>query len=202
LPEPPLIRPARDQDVRDVAPLLYLTSPGGFRLFGGGRRGGVRLIEAAFRQPGTDNAREVVTLAELDGRIAGAMASFPAREGDERRRRFLRVALRRRAPWHWPRMIRVANQGSSRAPRPPADSFYIDALATAEGFRRRGVAIALIGEAERLAREGGFAYLALDTAATNEAARKLYERLGFEVGQEVPAAELVPALVGYVKRLG
>jgi ribosomal protein S18 acetylase RimI-like enzyme len=197
----PLIRPARSDDVHAVAPLLYLTSPGGFNLFGGSERGGVKLIESAFRTPGTDSSRDVVWLAELDDDIAGVLAAFPSDEGDARRKRFTRVALRRRPPWHWPRIRKVAREGAARAPKPPPDSFYIDALATSEDYRRRGVAAALLEHAEQLARDGGFASVALDTTASNSGARELYERHGFEIGQEVPAAPPIPAMVGYVKRL-
>jgi ribosomal protein S18 acetylase RimI-like enzyme len=201
LPDGPLIRAATDEDVEAAARLIYLTSPGGFNLFGGGEGRGVRLIEAAFADPGTDCARDVITLAELDGRIAGAMASFPSAEGDERRRRFVRVAMRRRPPWRWPRIVRVARHGARHSPAPPAESLYVDSLATAEGFRRRGVAAALIEAAERDARKRGLAAVALDTRATNDGARALYERLGFEVSAEVPASPPIPALVGYVKKL-
>ena len=197
----PLIRPARGDDIHAVAPLLYLTSPGGFNMFGGSERGGVRLIESAFKTPGTDSSRDVVWVAELDDDIAGVLAVFPAREGDSRRDRFLRVALRRRAPWRWPGIRKVAREGAARAPKPPDGSFYIDALATSEDYRRRGVAAALLEHAEKLAREGGFDWLALDTTASNTGARALYERHGFEIGQEVPAAPPIPAMVGYVKRL-
>ena len=196
------IRPAGLEDAAVAAPLLYLTSPGGFMLFGGGERGGRRLIERSFATPGTDNSCDVVTVAEIGGRVVGAMAAFPAPEGDVRRKRFLRVALRRRAPWFWPRIVRVAREGASRAPEPPEDALYIDALATAEDARRRGVAQALLAEAERIARERGFGALALDTTASNSGARALYERFGFEMSEEVPAAPPIPAMVGYVKRLG
>jgi ribosomal protein S18 acetylase RimI-like enzyme len=201
LPDPPLIRPARGDDAAAVANLIYLTSPGGFMLFGGGKQGGLRLIERAFGRSGNDCAREVITVAELDGQVAGVMSAFPADEGDERRRRFIRVALRRRAPWRWPRIVRVGRIGASRSPTPPPDSLYIDSLATAERFRRRGVALALLDDAERMARERGLPSLALDTRQSNTGARALYERLGYEVSAEVPAGPYIPALVGYVKRL-
>jgi ribosomal protein S18 acetylase RimI-like enzyme len=201
LPEPPITRVPQPEEATEVASLLYLTSPGGFALFGGSPKGGIRVIEDAFARSGTDNSREVVTVAELDGRLAGAMAAFPVREAEARRKRFLRTAFRHRAPWNWLRIWRLARHGSRHAPRPPQDAFYVDALATADQFRRRGVAMALLHEAERLARERGCPALALDTVATNSGARALYASFGFEVGEERPAAPPVPALVGYVKRL-
>jgi ribosomal protein S18 acetylase RimI-like enzyme len=202
LPEGPLIRRARDDDAAATARLLYLTSPGGFTLFGGSERGGLRLIERAFATPGNDCAREVITLAELGGEVAGVLSAFPADEGAERRRHFIRVTLRHRPPWRWLRIVRLGRAGSRRSPAPPPGSFYIDSLATGGRFRRRGVAQALLAEAERLARERGLGSLALDTRESNSGARALYERLGFEVSARVPGAPPIPALVGYVKRLG
>jgi ribosomal protein S18 acetylase RimI-like enzyme len=202
LPEGPQTRAAREEDASAVAQLIYLTSPDGFKLFGGSEQRGLLLIEAAFTRPGTDCSRDVVTVAELDGEVAGAMAAFPSAEGDQRRRQFVRVAMSRRPPWRWPRIRGVARHGASHAPTPPRDSFYIDSLATAERFRRRGVAAALLEEAERAAVAQGLSSVALDTRSSNIAARALYERHGYDVHVEVPASRPIPALVGYVKRLG
>jgi ribosomal protein S18 acetylase RimI-like enzyme len=202
LPDPPLTRSARAEDAEAVAAALYLSSPEGFRLFGGGERGGLRLIAKAFATAGNDCSCDVVTVAELEGEVAGAMASFPAREGAERRRRFVRVALRQRPPWQWARLLLMSRAGASHAPTPPADAFYVDSLGTGARFRRRGVARTLLEAAERSARERGLSSLALDTRATNTAARALYEGFGFELTEEVPAARSIPALVGYVKKLG
>lgn len=198
----PLICPARDGDAAAVARLIYLTSPPGYRLFGGDEERALRLIEAAFATPGTDCSREVITLAELDGEVAGAMAAFPTPEGDERRRRFVRLALRRRPLWRRPRIALMARHGANHDPTPPDDSLYIDSLATAARFRRRGAAAALLGEAERIARELGLTSISLDTRAANSGARALYEREGYEVSAEIPASRAIPALVAYVKKLG
>jgi ribosomal protein S18 acetylase RimI-like enzyme len=198
----PLIRPAREEGAAAVARLIYLTSPAGFRLFGGSEERALRLLEAAFGTAGTDGSREVITVAELDGEVAGAMAAFPTPEGDERRRRFVRLARRRRPPWRWPRIWLLARHGARHDPTPPAASLYIDSLATAERFRRRGVAAALLREAERIARERGLPAIALDTRAANGGARALYEREGYQLTAEVPASKQIPALVGYVKTLG
>ena len=93
---------------------------------------------------------------------------------------------------------------STRLP-PPSDSADETPAAgqtPAERFRRRGVAAALLEEAERAALAQGLSSVSLDTRSSNMGARALYERHGYEVHVEVPASRPIPALVGYVKRLG
>src|SRR5580698_216453 len=48
-----------------------------------------------------------------------------------------------------------------------------------ENFRKRGIAEALIHEAEKLAKETGAAGIQLETAIDNFSAQRLYERLNF-----------------------
>jgi ribosomal protein S18 acetylase RimI-like enzyme len=48
-----------------------------------------------------------------------------------------------------------------------------------EGARRRGIGAAVVGEIARRLRERGVTHLSLDVGVTNEAARRLYDRLGF-----------------------
>jgi len=75
----------------------------------------------------------------------------------------------------------------------------VDALATEVGYRRRGVATALLEESVRFASEAGCRAVALDTAATNAAAQALYERCGFTVTERRPAKGPIPGIVGYVR---
>lgn len=59
-------------------------------------------------------------------------------------------------------------------------SAYLEAGATRVAYRRKGVATALIREAERLAKENGCTWIGLDVASTdNPEARRLYEKLGY-----------------------
>ena len=53
---------------------------------------------------------------------------------------------------------------------------YVDALATDPAHRRRGVAGALLAEADRMAAAAGLDGVALDTGLENRGARALYER--------------------------
>jgi ribosomal protein S18 acetylase RimI-like enzyme len=63
--------------------------------------------------------------------------------------------------------------------RPAADEFRIETLAVAAEVRGQGIGTRLLTEAERYAREHGYAVLSLDVVDTNLRARQLYERLGF-----------------------
>jgi ribosomal protein S18 acetylase RimI-like enzyme len=198
----PTIRGARPADRDVVADLIYLTSGDAYDLFAGDRTAALKMIRAAFEQDGTDASREVVTVAEVDGHVAGAMAAFPVAEGRERSGRFLRMVLRMRPPWRWSGVLRLWWAGTRGGPRPPVDSLYVDALATHPEFRRRGIALALLGEAERAARERGLGQVALDTAAGNTAAQALYRRAGFAITEERAATGPIPALVGFAKRVG
>jgi ribosomal protein S18 acetylase RimI-like enzyme len=122
------------------------------------------------------------------------MAAFPVADGTRRARRFLRLALLRLPPWRWPRAWRSF---PGLRPTPPASALYVDALATAEDSRRRGVAPALLAAAREAAGAGGYAHLALETEVENAAARALYRSAGFAETDVLPAIE--PSLgEGYV----
>ena len=57
---------------------------------------------------------------------------------------------------------------------------YLEAGATSTAYRRKGVATALIREAERLAREKGCTQIGLNVGSTdNPEAKRLYEYLGY-----------------------
>ena len=59
------------------------------------------------------------------------------------------------------------------------DSWYINAIATYEHARGRGVATALMADADRAARAAGCRTASLIVASANETARRLYGQLGY-----------------------
>jgi GNAT superfamily N-acetyltransferase len=195
------IRPARADEDDAVTVLLYETAGGLYDLFAGGRRRAARVLRAAYARPGTSASVEVVKVAEIDGRIAGAIAAFPVPEGDPRAKRFLRLTLGRTPPWRWPRTLRVFRLGGELTPPAPGDALYVDALATDAAFRRRGVATALLRAAEEDARARGLKAIALDTAATNATAQALYESFGMERTGSSRGVGQIPGAIAYVKRL-
>jgi ribosomal protein S18 acetylase RimI-like enzyme len=197
----PLIRPAAAGDAEPVARLLYETATGMYDVYAGGSRRAVRILRAAYRRSGNSASREIVTVAEVDGAVVGAVAAFPVDEGDSRAGRFLRVTLARTPPWKWPATLRIFHAGADLTPVPPPRSLYVDALATDSRFRRRGVALALLDAASRRAAEAGLRAVSLDTAATNAAAQGLYEAAGFTVTERRPPSGQIPGIVGYVREV-
>lgn len=195
----PRVRRVRTEDAAVVAELVHASAAAVLERFAGDRDSSLRVLRAAFRRPGSAASREVVWVAERDGEVAGAMAAFPADELERRARRFLLAVLRRTPPWTWRQSIRLHRLGAEIAPPPPADSFYVDSLATVKRHRRRGVARALLEHAEREARSRGLPAVSLETALDNAPGRALYEAAGFELaGERRPQAGL-PGFAAYVK---
>jgi ribosomal protein S18 acetylase RimI-like enzyme len=111
-------------------------------------------------------------------------------------------------PWRWPALLRHLRAAGLVSPHPPARSLYVDALAVAPGFRRRGVARSMLACAEEAAAAAGLDGIALDTGLHNDAARSLYEAAGYRQREvrRAPTAKVAaaiggPGFVGYVKAL-
>lgn len=198
---PAEVRAARPEDRDYVVRLLYLSAAGMYDRYAGDRDAALRLLGRAFARGGTNASAEVVTVAELHGRVAGALAAFPIREGARRARAFLRLTLASVPPWRWPAALRLYRLGGRVTPPAPPACLYVDGLATDPGMRREGAGRALLEAAERRAGTLGLPALALDTSLENAPARALYESFGFRATQELAAAHGLPGFVGYVKRL-
>ena len=188
-------RRAREADLPALAPLLHSTAADMHERLAGSRELALRIIEADSRRNGLGST----WVAELDGAIAGALVVFPYAEAPARTRRFVTTVLRLTPPWRWPGILRLLWQGHRRAPRHPGSWLYVDALATAPRYQRRGVAMALLAQAEETAINKGLGAIALDTPVDNAPALALYSRAGFRVAERLPAKPPVPAGVILVK---
>lgn len=197
----PRVRTYRDGDSQATAAILYESSGGLYDRYAGNRRLAERALRRGLGSPGTSSSADVVTVAEIDGRVAGAMAAMPFREWTPRANAFLRVTLRAIPPWRWPQALWLYRASGRTAPEPPPTSFYVDSLATAPALRRRGVAVALLAEAERLATVAGLESVSLDTWADNAGARALYARAGFEEVARTPSVAGLPCGVSLLKGL-
>lgn len=178
------VRPYRSGDSAAVTPILYESSGGLYDRYAGSRRLAERVISRALEREGNTASADVVWVAELDGEAVGAMAAMPLAEWTPRAYAFLRSTLRAIPPWRWPGALWIYHAGGRAGAGPPDSCLYVDSLATAEPFRRRGVAAALLAHAEHLARERGLRAVALDTWVDNHAALALYGEASFrELGR-------------------
>jgi GNAT superfamily N-acetyltransferase len=199
-----VVRSARPEDAADV--LLFASAAPYYSAYAGGADRARRLLRRLYPQPGHTASWEVRHVAVADGAVVGVLAAFPTRDGDALARRFVRLTLRHSPPWRiWP-LMRHLRATAAVSPHPPDGMLYVDALATAPDFRRRGVATALLAEADRLAASRRLHGVALDTGIENRAARALYERSGFTPSSLRPTPDARTAravggsgFVGYVK---
>ena len=92
----------------------------------------------------------------------------------------------------YPEIVRPCVELEARAP----GSWYINAIATFEEHRGRGVASLLLREAENRALEKGCSRMSLIVASENSNARRLYEHLGYQKTGELPVIDYPGALHG------
>ena len=196
------VRPFASGDEDVTVPLLYESSGGMYDRLAGNRALAERTLARALNSEDTTASADVVWVAEVDGEVAAAMAVMPYAEWTPRAHRFLRTTLRTVPPWRWPRALWLYRSSGRMAPEPAASSLYIDSLATAAGHRRRGIARAMLDEAELMARRDGLRAVALDTWQDNRPARALYVGAGFEEVAYTPATGALPGGVSMVKELG
>jgi ribosomal protein S18 acetylase RimI-like enzyme len=172
------VRPAALDDRAEE--LLYLSAQRYYDAYAGSEATARRMLRRVHARPGHPASVALARVAEAEGRVAGVVVGFPAGEGEDLARRFLRLTAWRIPPWRWRRLVRHLNAASGMSPAPAPGSWYVDALAVAAGARRRGVARALLADAEAIARAQGATGVSLDTGLENDAARRLYESSGYE----------------------
>jgi ribosomal protein S18 acetylase RimI-like enzyme len=175
------IRPARPDD--PVVPLLYESARPYYDAYAGGEERARAMLAAVYPRPGHAASYELCRLAIVDAEIVGVLAGFPVLDGDRLARHFVRLTVPRLPVWTWPRTLRHLRAAGVLSPHPPANAYYVDALAVDPAWRRRGIAHALLQDAERRAEQAGLAGIALDTGLHNEPARALYRAYGFREGE-------------------
>jgi ribosomal protein S18 acetylase RimI-like enzyme len=203
---PLAVRPATPADPADA--LLYLSAKPYYDAYAGSEERARALLAAVYGRRGHAASFEVCAIADLEGRLAGVIATFPVSEADERARRFVALTAPRVPPWRWPALLRHLRAATLVSPHPPADSLYVDALAVEPAFRRRGVARGLLAWAEESAAAADLGGVALDTGLHNAAARALYEGAGYRQREvrRAPSEAIAraiggPGFVGYFKPL-
>jgi ribosomal protein S18 acetylase RimI-like enzyme len=200
-----IVRPARPEDAAGA--LLYESAKPYYDAYAGTEARARRLLTRVYGRPAHSASWEFCHVAEGGGEVVGVLAGFPSRRAEELAHRFIVLTLPRIPPWRWPGLIRHLQAAGHVAPHPPVGSWYVDALAVRDDWRRRGVARALLHEAEHQAERSGSTGVALDTGLANAPARALYEACGYTRGslRRAPDARIAdaiggPGFVSYFKR--
>jgi ribosomal protein S18 acetylase RimI-like enzyme len=181
-----VVRPAHPdrRDAQAYAQYLNTAADGLFAdLFGSDWR---RVVEQLAMVPGHELSLENVAIAEVGGRIAGSCAG-----GQDMS---IPVGLLIRAlGWRVPRAALVWTAGFPTTAwmtrREPGD-WYLQSIAVDADTRGTGVGSALFYDALERARAAGAVRMVLDVRVGNDAAKRLYERLGMRVIGRSPGPTL------------
>lgn len=182
---PARLRPAAPtiQEGLAFAGLLEQAQEGMFRAMLGPRV--IDIVAQAFIRSGHELSHEHVLFAERDGRIVGMVAAYTA----EAQRHFSSEPLRTAAGLRRYRMaafMRFNRRGFGFMATLADGDCYVRALAVDPDSRGGGLGTLLLTAAEERARAAGATALALDVAAKNRAAQRLYRRFGLTVLDESP----------------
>ena len=164
------------------ARLLDQAQGGWYRMALGSSAG--RLIGATFLEPNHELSYEFVTMVERDGKPVGMCSAYSGRVHTRFAPNPLdQAALRRFRYWA---MTKLSDRMLSFIAIVPSDDYYIRALAVDPDQRGHGIGTLLLTVLTEAARASGCQRLALDVAATNKGARRLYERIGMVQKTESP----------------
>ncbi len=162
------IREARKSDCRAIAELALIAGegiPGHF--WSEARAPGQDVLDVGAQRAGAETANfswRNVRIALVDGEAAGMMLAYRLPDtidnGDAE---------------DVPAFIRPLIELEQCAP----GSFYINMLACYPAYRNRSIGSALMGLADGLAAAAGCSVISLQVFEQNEAALRLYRRLGF-----------------------
>jgi ribosomal protein S18 acetylase RimI-like enzyme len=149
---------------------------------------------------------ESYLVAELDGRPVAALCGFDTRNGGWATVAQAMTAVQRDLGWSQSDVAaslqRVAPAWTCFLPDIGAE-WAIENVATLPAFRRRGLAVGLLSEIVEEGTRRGCQLAQITSLVGNDAAQRVYERLGFRVVDEKRSAEFAAALgaPGFVRMM-
>jgi ribosomal protein S18 acetylase RimI-like enzyme len=146
-------------------------------------RQAARTVAVAFTQAGHDLSYQHVTFAEEVGRVVGMASGYTAEAHRHSTDRIRDTATGWRR-YGWLVFTHLGARTFRFLDAVPDGDFYVRALAVEPSHRSAGIGTALLGALEHQARSCESKRLALDVAAKNKKAQRLYERLGMSVEAE------------------
>jgi ribosomal protein S18 acetylase RimI-like enzyme len=159
------------------------------------------IISSAYLEPKHDLSYETALFAEIDGKVVAMASGYTA----EQYQAFSKDVVKRCAGRS---KLRIALIYAMIAPMMrflhtyEDGDFYVEFLAVDEAHRGQGIGSKLLQAMEDRARVRQSTQLAIDVAARNKVAQRLYERYGFVTIARWPRSRLArPNILRMVKKL-
>lgn len=177
-------RPAEKADIAQAVPLIYSAGPEGFEyVFAQGRRNALDYLRYAFADGRGFFGYRNHMVAVRDSVVIGIGAFYSGAEYQDLSRGALQQIVRFYTFTCVP-VLRRAMQTTRWMPPPGRRTLYVANFGVAEAMRGQGIGAALLRRQIAAAQATGKRKFALDVAATNPRAQKLYEQLGLRVVRE------------------
>jgi ribosomal protein S18 acetylase RimI-like enzyme len=125
---------------------------------------------------------------DINGKIAGVVIYYPSDREKEMDRGMSHVLRKHFGFWSFFTFIRRATKAVKYFKK-PQNSYYILAISVFPEFRGKGLASQLIGYVEKLAKNNGYKWIALEVENYNYSALRTYQKFGFYTKAEVPMAK-------------
>jgi ribosomal protein S18 acetylase RimI-like enzyme len=171
-----VIRNADHADASDFSSLVLLSGPSFLpAVFGPDT---AEVLSSLFRQDGNLFSYELARLAVVNGKNAGVLLGYTGHQKDKvalHTGRLLIEYFRTR----FFSVVRNLLKAAMVLTSPGKGDFYVASIAVYPEFRGRGVATALLLDAERRAQKAKAHRLVLDVEAGNSPAVNLYRKIGF-----------------------
>ena len=180
------VRPATTDDSSVATALLHLTM-GYFatHLFGAGdTTRTIRILTQLFVRQQNRLSHQFTDVVETNGQVVGLVLSYPAMVMGK-----LGMSMSKQL-WNiygglgFVRLA-VLSLPMSFAHEADADEYFINTLAVSPDYQGRGIGTHLLQYAEEKARDAQCAKCSLSVDVSNVDARRLYERMGFQVAETI-----------------
>jgi len=185
------LEPAKPDHPELVAELIHATEPHIFGYLHGHDMALVR-SHLGFQWQQSDSlfSHRHCTTAMHDGNLAGIEIGYGTAEQEPAAGAMIEHAMVHMTPMQFAHMVTWFEHGRYVLPPVPDDAWYLQHLAVVAQARGKGVGERLLLNAIERSREAGFARVLLDIYAENPA-RRLYQRMGFEVIVETLVRPLI-----------
>ncbi len=181
------IRPARPEDADAATPLVYSSGPAVFSYVFSHRTrvDAQEYLRRTLRKESGEFGYGSHVVAELDGGIVGAGASFSGRESGRHLVAAVRSIFGTYGAVSGMRVVRRGIHAESIVKPPKGDEHCVAHLGVSPDLRGHGIGTRLVEYLLDVGRQKGRNTAILDVSVENPRAEELYKRLGFEVAHEI-----------------